>query len=66
MLEQLAKAGIKQHEITSKTGIKRSYLSRIKNESIGSDHFDQAINLLDLYLITINQNPPRVGDYFEF
>ena len=66
MLEQLARAGLKQHEITSKTGIKQTYLSRIKGESIDVEHFDQAIKLLDLYLIIMNQDPPRVGDYFEF
>jgi len=63
MIKQLMQSGVTQAEIVKKTGIKQCQISKIKTERICSDHFNQSIELLDLYLIKINKNPPRVGDY---
>jgi hypothetical protein len=66
MIDQINKSGIKLAEIERKTGISENYLTKIRSETKGTDTFNQAIDLLDMYLQTINANPPRVGDYYEF
>ena len=66
MLEKLQASGLNLAEIGRKTGIAASTVcsvkSEIKNAPAG---WNEAINLLDLYLKTTNEDVPRVGDHYE-
>ena len=67
MIHQLNEAGVTQKQIQYTTGITQSTLTKIKNETMAhSEAWDQALELLDLYLQAIGTQPPRLDEGYQF
>ena len=66
MIIKLEQEGLSQTEIARRTGISAGTLSPIKTElKEAPKGWNDAINLLDLYIKYFGSNVPRIGDYYE-
>ncbi len=66
MIIKLEQEGLSQIEISRLTGVSTGTLSPIKTESKDAPKsWNDAINLLDLYIKYFGSNVPRIGDYYE-
>ena len=66
MIIKLEQEGLSQAEIARRTGISTGTLSPIKTElKEAPKGWNDAINLLDLYIKIMGSNVPRIGDYYE-
>jgi transcriptional regulator with XRE-family HTH domain len=66
MILKLEQEGLSQAEISRRTGISAGTLSPIKTElKEAPKSWNDAMNLLDLYIKIMGSNVPRIGDYYE-
>ena len=66
IIMKLGKNGINQAEICRRTGIAAGTLSPIKTElKEAPKGWNEAINLLDLYIKAVGTQVPRIGEYYE-
>lgn len=64
LVQKLAERGISDEQITAKTGIKTGTVKQMRLETAEPrKEFDQAMELLDLYLVTTESTPPFIGDW---
>ena len=66
MILKLEQQGLTQAEIARRTGISAGTLSPIKTElKEAPKGWNDAINLLDLYIKHFGNHVPRIGDYYD-
>ena len=66
LINKITKNGINQAEICKRTGIAAGTLSTVKQETKNAPKgWDEAINLLDLYIRVNGNKVPRIGDHYE-
>ena len=66
IIMKLGKNGINQAEICRRTGIAAGTLSTVKQETKNPPAgWNEAINLLDLYIKAVGTQVPRIGEYYE-
>lgn len=61
LVQKLAARGISDEQIAEKTGIKAGTVKQMRLETAEPrKEFDQAMELLDLYLVTTESTPPFI------
>lgn len=64
MIHQLVDQGMTQMQIAKQTGISTTTVEKVMSEKCPPiKGWNEGINLLDLYLIKLNSEPPRFGEY---
>ena len=66
VIDQLLQADITQQTISTQTGISARYLADVRREvTTPRKEWNEALELLDLYVKHIGLPVPFVGDYYE-
>jgi hypothetical protein len=58
-----SQSGLRNCDIANDTGITEIKIRKLLNDSIEFKEADQAIALLDAYLIYCDETPPKIGDF---
>lgn len=64
LIQRITERGISIKGLEERTGINGNTLRKVQNETINPPSaWDAALDLLDIYLQTWENNPPRLGDH---
>jgi hypothetical protein len=58
-----AQSGMTTRTIAGSVGMTENKLTKIINETHGFDEGDQALALLNAYLVYCDESPPKIGDF---